>query len=165
MRNLMKMHLLKTLCLFFTISLCTTTAVIAQPYEPGQTVQSFSAADQHGTAFTFQPSETRFLLISHDMTTGKKANAALSALGKDHLPGKKAIYIANIHGMPGIGRFFAIPKMRKYAHRIILADDADLIAKFPQQEGKVTILKLASGLIQSIAYWTPETEPLDNFLK
>lgn len=161
----MKTNLLKTLWLFFTISLGATTAAIAQPYEPGQTVQSFSATDQHGTPFTFQPAETRFLLISHDMTTGKKANTALSALGKDHLPGKKAIYLANIHGMPGIGRFFALPKMRKYAHRIILGDDAGLIAKFPKQEGKVTVLKLASGRIQSIAYWNPESEPVDNVLK
>ena len=161
----MKTNLMALLSVLLTVTFCSTLSAIAQPYEPGQTVQSFSATDQHGTPFTFQPAETRFLLISHDMTTGKKANAALSALGKDHLPGKKAIYIANIHGMPGIGRFFAIPKMKRYAHRIILGDDADLIAKFPQQEGKVTILKLASGRIQSISYWNPESEPVDNFLK
>ena len=161
----MKMNLITILSVFFTVSFFSTISAIAQPYEPGQTVQSFSATDQHGTAFTFQPAETRFLLISHDMTTGKKANAALNALGKEHLPGKKAVYIANIHGMPGIGRFFAIPKMKKYAHQIILGDDADLIAKFPQQEGKVTVLKLSSGLVQSISYWNPESEPVDNFLK
>ena len=161
----MKMNLITILSVFFAVSLCSTLSASAQPYAPGQTVQSFTAADQHGTPFTFQPAETHFLLISHDMTTGKKANAALSALGKDHLPGKKAVYIANIHGMPGIGRFFAIPKMKRYAHQIILGDDADLIAKFPQQEGKVTVLKLSSGLIQSISYWTPESEPVDNYLK
>ena len=153
------------LSLFFAVTLCSTISANAQPYESGQTVQAFTAADQHGTPYTFQPAETRFVLISPDMAAGKKANAVLSALGKDHLPAKKAVYIANIHGMPGIGRFFAIPKMKKYAHRIILADDADLIAKFPQQEGKVTVLKLSSGLIQSISYWTPESEPVDNYLK
>lgn len=55
--------------------------------------------------------------------------------------------------------------LKKYAHHIILVDDADLIAKFPQQEGKVTVLKLASVRIQSISYWNPESEPVDNFLK
>jgi hypothetical protein len=161
----MKTNLMTLLSVFFAVSLCSTISASAQPYESGQSVQSFTAADQHGTPFTFQPAETRFILISHDMTTGKKANATLNTLGKDHLPGKKAIYIANIHGMPGIGRFFAIPKMKKYAHRIILVDDAALIAKFPQQEGKVTIFKLTSGRIQSISYWNPESEPVDNFLK
>ncbi len=161
----MKSNLLTLLSVLLTITFFSTLSAIAQPYEKGQTVEAFTAPDQHGTPFTFQPADTRFLLISHDMTVGKKANAALNTLGKDHLPGKQAIYLANIHGMPGIGRFFAIPKMKKYAHRIILVDDADLIAKFPQQEGKVTILKLASGRIQSISYWTPESEPVDNFLK
>ena len=161
----MKMNLITILSVFLTVSFFSTISANAQPYESGQTVETFSAADQHGTAYTFKPADTHFLLISHDMTTGKKANAALNALGKDHLPGKKAVYIANIHGMPGIGRFFAIPKMKKYAHQIILGDDAALIAKFPQQEGKVTVLKLASGRIQSISYWTPESEPVDNYLK
>ena len=161
----MKMNLITILSVFLTVSFFSTISANAQPYESGQTVETFSAADQHGTAYTFKPADTHFLLISHDMTTGKKANAALNALGKDHLPGKKAVYIANIHGMPGIGRFFAIPKMKKYAHQIILGDDADLIAKFPQQEGKVTVLKLASDRIQSISYWTPESEPVDNYLK
>lgn len=161
----MKSNLMTLLSVLLTVTFCSTLSAIAQPYEKGQSVEAFTAPDQHGTPFTFQPAETRFLLISHDMAAGKKANAALNTLGKDHLPGKKAIYIANIHGMPSIGRYFAIPKMKKYAHRIILADDAKLIAKFPQQEGKVTVLKLASGRIQSISYWNPESEPVDNVLK
>ena len=119
----MKTNLMTLLSVFLTVSFCSTISAIAQPYESGQTVQAFTAADQHGTPFTFQPAETRFILISHDMTTGKKANAVLNALGKDHLPAKKAVYVANIHGMPGIGRFFAIPKMKRYAHRIILGDE------------------------------------------
>ena len=161
----MKSNLMILLSVLLTVTFFSTQSAHAQPYEKGQTITFFTAADQHGTPFAFQPAETHFLLISHDMATGKKANATLSALGKDHLPAKQAIYIANIHGMPGIGRFFAIPKMKKYAHRIILLDDADLIAKFPQQQGKVTILKLASGRIQSISYWNPESESVDNFLK
>jgi hypothetical protein len=55
--------------------------------------------------------------------------------------------------------------LKKDTHRIILLDDAGLIAKFPQQEGKVTVLKLTSGRIQSISYWNPESDPVDNFLK
>lgn len=137
----------------------------ADPYAKGSTIKPFSAKDQHEQAYTFDAQATRYLLVSHDMDTGKKANGALTALGKDHLPGKKAIYIANIHGMPGIGRMFALPKMKKYSHRIILGDDAALIADFPEQAGKVTVLGLANGKVVSVGYWDPATEGVDNFLK
>lgn len=30
---------------------------------------------------------------------------------------------------------FALPKMKKYAHRIVLPDDAALIADFPEKKG------------------------------
>jgi hypothetical protein len=138
---------------------------LAAPYEAGSQVQSFTAKDQHENAFTLKPADTRFLLVSHDMETGKKANAALNALGKDYLSSKKAVYVANIHGMPGIGRMFAMPKMKKYAHRIILGDDEALIAKFPEQKGKVTVLKLDDGKVNSITYWTPGAETLNDSLK
>ncbi len=128
-------------------------------------MESFTAKDQHEQAFTLKPVTTSFLMVSHDMDTGKKANGVLNALGKDYLAGKKAVYIANIHGMPGIGRTFALPKMKKYAHRIILADDATLIALFPEQKGKVTVLALSDGKVTSIGYWTPGSESLDSALK
>jgi hypothetical protein len=67
--------------------------------------------------------------------------------------------------MPGIGRMFAMPKMRKYVHRIILGDDASLIAKFPEQKDKVTVLKLDGGKVNSITYWSPGAEAPDELLK
>lgn len=138
---------------------------LSAPYEKGGKVESFTAKDQHEQAFTFKPTETRYLLVSHDMDTGKKANTTLTALGKDYLGSKKAVYMANIFGMPGVGRMFAMPKMKKYTHRIILADDAALIARFPEQAGKVTVLALSGGKVQSVAYWTPGAEGLENYVK
>jgi hypothetical protein len=140
-------------------------AAQAAPYQTGDTVKAFTAKDQHEQAYTFDAKATRYLLVSHDMETGKKANGALTVLGKDHLSSKKAVYIANVHGMPGVGRMFALPKMKKYNHRIVLGDDAALIANFPEQKGKVTVLGLEDGKVRSIQYWDPATEGVNNFLK
>lgn len=128
-------------------------------------MESFAAKDQHDQWFTLEPEKLRYLLVSHDMETGKQANAVLTTLGKDYLTNKQAVYVANIHGMPGVGRMFAIPKMKKYAHRIILGDDAALIAKFPKQDGKVTVISLQSGKVSSVQYWTPAADSLDALLK
>lgn len=140
-------------------------SLLAAPYVVGDAVEVFSAKDQHGKEFTLEPGKVRFLLFSHDMDAGKAANVVLDRLGKDYLGTKGAVYVANIHGMPGIGRKFALPKMRKYAHRIVLGDDAALIGKFPGEKGKVAVLKLAGGKVASVAYWNPAVEELDEKLK
>lgn len=131
----------------------------ADTYSVGRTVAPFSAKDQFGAAFQLGP-ETRALLISFDMATGRKANAKLSALGKEFLPQRHAVYVANIEGMPAMGRMFALPKMRSYAHRIILADEAGLLTPFPRQEKRVTVLLLQKGKVKAIRYWDPEAEDL-----
>jgi hypothetical protein len=161
----MKSNFLRKLAISMAAMVFAMIPALSAPYEKGQAIEAFQSKDQHDNAFTFNPADTRFLLVSHDMDTGKKANAALTALGKDYLGSKKAIYMANIFGMPGIGRFFAIPKMKKYQHRIVLADDAALIARFPQQTGKVTVLTISAGKVESIAYWTPGAEVVDGYLK
>ena len=160
--NLVSLH--KTAAAL-ALTVLGTALALAAPYETGQRLEAFQAKDQHEQAFALQPAATRFLLVSHDMETGKKVNAQLTARGKDFLAGKKAVYLANIFGMPGIGRLFALPKMRKYAHQIILGDDAALIARFPQQPGKATVLALTDGKVQSISYWSPDTEGVDAYLK
>jgi hypothetical protein len=155
-------HRLITTAVITGLAICTAHAA---PYATGSKVEAFSAKTQHDKEFTFKPADTQFLLVTHDMETGKKANAILTTLGPDNLTNKKVVYLANIHGMPGVGRMFALPKMRKYSHTIILGDDAGLIAKFPEEKNKVTVLKLSDGKVTSVRYWDPGAEDVDGFLK
>ena len=155
-------HRLITTAVITGLAICTAHAA---PYATGSKVEAFSAKTQHDKEFTFKPANTQFLLVTHDMETGKKANAILTTVGPDKLTNKKVVYLANIHGMPGVGRMFALPKMRKYSHTIILGDDAGLIAKFPEEKNKVTVLKLSDGKVTSVRYWDPGAEDVDGFLK
>jgi hypothetical protein len=161
----MKSHIHKITIAALAVSCSVLGIAFAAPYAKGSKVEPFTAKDQHEQAFTLQPATTRFLLVTHDMETGKKANAVLNGLGKDYLTNKKAVYVANIHGMPGVGRMFAMPKMKKYVHRIILADDEALIAKFPEEKNKVTLLTIAGGKVTSVRYWSPGVDALDPLLK
>ena len=86
----------------------------------GDTVPALTAKDQHDKAFTLGD-EAGYLLVAFDMGTGKAANGRLEKKGATWLDEHQAVYVSNIHGMPGVGRMFALPKMRKYPHRIILA--------------------------------------------
>jgi hypothetical protein len=161
----MKTNLINKCAAVLLISLCCNASLSAEAYVNDQKIESFKAKDQYDVAYEFKPERMSYLLVSHDMDTGKKANAVLTTLGKDYLSNHKAAYLANIHGMPGIGRMFAIPKMKKYAHRIILGDDAALIAKFPEEVGKVTVIAISGGKVKSIAYWSPGETTLEDLLK
>ena len=165
MKNIMKSSSRHLIRFFSCLIISLYAAAFAAPCEVGKALAPFSAKDQHDQHFEFKSGALRYLLVSHDMDTGKRANAALHAAGADYLPGKRAAYLANIHGMPGIGRVFALPKMRKYCHRIILGDDAELITRFPEQTGKVTVLSLDGDKVTAIHFWTPESEPIDSMLK
>lgn len=134
-------------------------------YKKGSTVKAFSAKDQFDRAYTFRKG-TAYLLVSFDMESGKAANQALAAAPKNYLQSKKAVFVANIHGMPKVGRMFALPKMKKYQHTIVLGDSPDLLTPYPRQEGKVTVLKLdQAAKVQKISYWSPGTEKLADQLR
>lgn len=151
----MKQYLALCFCLvsMFAVSADETLKV-------GDPIPSFKAKDQHGTEFELTKGVHK-MFVSFDMSTGKEANAYFAGKGAELLKGGRAVYVSNIHGMPAIGRVFALPKMRKYPHRIILADAQDLLARYPQQKDRITILTLDPELkIAQITFWNPKEEPV-----
>jgi hypothetical protein len=124
----------------------------------GDTYPTFTTQDQHEVEFTLT-GEVQYLMISFDMTTGKKANAYLTEKSPDFFSSNKVVYMANIYGMPWIGRKFAMPKMKKYNHRILIADEEGLLDPVPTRDGEVTIVKLSSQQkIEKITFWNPKEE-------
>jgi len=129
--------------------------------EKGSSLPEFQATDQHEVDYPF-PGDTQFVAVTFTMSSGKKANKFFSGKGKDYLPANKAVFLSNIDGMPKVARVFAMPKMQKYPHRIMLADQKGLLDPFPQEKGMVTILTLDKNRkILDIKFWNPTsgTEP------
>jgi hypothetical protein len=144
-----------TLCLIFPLIALPLQGYCAEQLLPGDTFPGLQAEDQHGNPYLFSPG-TAAVLIAFDMKTGKRANKFFAEQGADFLPDQNAVYIANIYVMPGIGRMFALPKMRKYPHRIVLAQSQDLLLGFPHKADHITIIKLnEKGVVASIDYWQP----------
>lgn len=132
------------------------TAKPAEPYKAGDALAAFTTKDQHGKEYTFAPG-VKTVVIAFTMGVGKDTNRFLEKQPADFLETHGAIFIANIHGMPGIGRTFAMPKMRKYPHRILLADEEHFLDRYPKEDGKVTVLRLgAAGTITAIEFVDPE---------
>jgi hypothetical protein len=137
---------------------CLTVSAWAGELAVGDAVPAFSAKDQFGKAFKFEAG-LRFLLLGFDMGTGKQANQKLAELGAGWLEKHGATYVLDIHTMPAVARFFALPKMQKYPHRIVLAETESLLAAFPHQPEKITVLALTpAGKIREFRYWNPAAE-------
>ena len=116
--------------------------------------------DQHGVAYPITD-EVKHVAVAFTMSVGKSANKYFAEKGADFLPDNNSVFIANIYGMPAIGRFFAMPKMQKYPHRIMLADADGLLDDFPQKDDCVTVFDLdKAGKIKAIRYWDPKSGEL-----
>lgn len=151
---------LTSLSLFMMSILLSASVSATELLSAGDQFPGLQAQDQHGNAYQFEAG-TRTLLVAFDMAAGKSASKYLAKQDPDFLNDNGIIYVANIYGMPGIGRFFALPKMRKYPYRIVLADGEHLLDPFPRKQDHVTVVHLdQSAEIQSIDFWNPKTETL-----
>ena len=140
-------------------------SVHASELAVGDPVPAFSAKDQVGKEFQSR-SGLRFLLLGFEMSASKAANGRLAGLGAGWLEQQHAAYVLDIHTMPAVARFFALPKMRKYPQRIVLGEDEKLLAAFPRKPDRITVLVLTpEGRIQEIRYWNPAADAPDMVLK
>lgn len=136
----------------------------ADELKQGDVIPQFSAKDQFGKTFKFEAG-TRFLLLGFDMSGSKLASKKLAKKGAGWLANHKAVFVLDIHTMPAIARFFALPKLKKYPERIVLVEDKKTLANFPRRSESITVLTLTpEGKIKDIQYWNPASNAVDQFV-
>ena len=120
-------------------------------FEINQNINSFSLADQFDKIHTVN-ANVKTIIVSFEKGTGADINEFLNNKPADFLQKNNAVFIANISGMPSIiTKLFALPKMKKYKHSILLIYDEN-DTRFLQKEDKSTVYKLENGVIKSIFY-------------
>ena len=138
------------------VVLSAATAFAAELYKVGDTFAPFTTKDQHEKDYTFAAGP-RLVIVSFEMSEGKAANGFFAEKGAAFLDEQKTVFIANIHGMPGVGRFFALPKMKRYPHRILLADAGTFLERYPREDKKLTVIRLEeTGVVAAIEFIDPE---------
>lgn len=145
--------------------LSTVLLSAATEYQVGDPFEPIFVKDQHERdAEVSAANGIRHFIVSFTMGSGKKANQYLEKKGSTWLEDNQAAFLANIYGMPAVGRFFALPKMQKYPHRILLGDNENLLDRYPMQDGKLTVLDLdRDGIITAIRFLDPGKD-LDSLL-
>ncbi|MDD2782373.1 hypothetical protein [Sulfuricurvum sp.] len=124
----------------------------AAPYKVGQSVMPLDLSDQHGKRVTLKVMP-KTLIMAFEKGTGATVNEYLTVQEKGYLTKHKAAFVADISQMPKfITESFALPKMRKYTHRVLLIQDEEQGLNFPYQEGKITVMKFRGNFLTKIDF-------------
>lgn len=121
-------------------------------YKVGESIQPLTLKDQFGKNHPLKEMPHTLIMV-YEKGTAATVNEYLAAQDKGYLSGHNASFIADISGMPTfISNAFAIPKMQKYPHIVLLIDDEELGLKFPGKEEKITVIKFKGNVVESIDY-------------
>ncbi len=114
--------------------------------------------DQHDQTVAINE-QTNLVLFAAGKSTSALMSKVLEDLPPTTLKDKKAIYVADISGMPSfITKMVAIPKMQKRPYTIAILRDEAQSKLFPQKDDAITIIKLKSGKITEITFVTKQEE-------
>lgn len=140
------------------ITMVLALSVWAAPYKVGQSIMPLDLTDQFGKRSTLKVMP-KTLIMAFEKGTGATVNEYLTAQEKGYLAKNKAAFVADISQMPKfITESFALPKMRKYTHRVLLIQDEEQGLNFPYQEGKITIMKFRGNFLTKIDFIDNEAD-------
>jgi len=135
---------------FFMI-LTFISALSASDFILGGQLPTLTYPDQFEKPHTIG-SNIHTIIVSFEKATGADMNAFLKAHQPDYLAKHHAVFIANISEMPSlITKLFAMPKMRKYKHTILIINDEDN-HQFLHKEDKITVYTIENGFIKDINF-------------
>ena len=127
------------------------TSLSANDYFQNGKLQTFTLPDQFEKIHTVDKS-VRTIIVTFEKSTGADMNSFLNEQQPDFLQKHNAVFVANISKMPSlITKLFAMPKMKKYKHTILIINDEEN-HQFLYQKDKITVYTLDKGVVTSIDY-------------
>ncbi len=126
--------------------------VTAEPLGVGATLPALTLEDQHGESHTLDAS-VRLVIFTREMDAGDVVKEVLAERGGEVLAERSAVYVADVHGMPGlIRRLFALPAMRRRPYAMWLDTEGDATADFPSVDGKPTLLFVEALQVKDVQH-------------
>jgi len=133
-------------------------SLFGTPYKMGQSVMPLDLQDQFGKRTTLK-AMPKTLIMAFEKGTGATVNEYLVTQDKGYLKKNNAAFVADISQMPNfITEAFALPKMRKYAHTVLLIRDEEQGSRFPAEEEKITVMKFRGNFLTQIQFISTTAE-------
>lgn len=126
--------------------------VMAAPIEAGSNAPAIALRDQHDKPVVVDRS-TSFLVFAAERPVSDWVNKTFTAQGTGALVRVRAVYVADISGMPTlITNTFALPKWKQLPFPIGLARDATQVADIPRRPGQATVVALKDGVVAQLQF-------------
>lgn len=126
----------------------------AHALENGERLAPWTLSDQFDRPYTLDD-QLHILLVTRSMDGAKLVKAALDGRPTGYLEARRALFVADISGMPGlIGKLFAIPAMRDYRYRVLLDREAQVVPQYAAPEEGVLWLQLEQGVLRERRLFT-----------
>jgi hypothetical protein len=130
---------------------CGSPTPPASTYGAGARLPRATLFDQFGVEHTLDES-LGLVLFSRDMDGGAILREVL-ARDPDALQKLRAVYVADISGMPGvIANTMAVPRMRKRPYPTLLDRDGEVSAAFPSRPGNATLIWLEQLRVRAVLH-------------
>jgi len=105
------------------------------------------------------PKKTKLVIVAFEKDTGALVNEYLNTQNPFYLPRNNSVFIADISKMPSvITSMFALPKLQKYKHLIYLHYDDKFKNIVPNEEQKITLLRVEDSKIKEISFISTQQE-------
>ena len=132
---------------------CASDPPPVEPLQVGSLLAVATLYDQHEKPHRIDE-HVRAVFFAREMEGGKVIRALLDEEGPEFLEKHRAVYVADISGMPSlIANMIAIPKMkRERPYPTLLDRNGETTAPYPSEEGRVTVLLLDKLRVEAIIY-------------
>jgi hypothetical protein len=140
---------------FFALSCLASNDSV---YKTGDSFLGFQATDQHGTAFIFKPGDAKFVIFNTPGASGESPQPK----DPDWFSKHRALLVVNLSRFSSFKRRIAHSRLKSKPFQVLAVDDKEVAARFPEQNGKLTVLKLDNrGGITEVRFAIPGKELQD----
>ena len=138
---------MKKLLLMVMLLIVSASVSMAEMAEIGKPFPSYTLEDQFGQTNTLS-TDTRFVIVASEKDVSGKVNDWLKPKAPDYLAAHKTEYVSDIEPMPGIiTTLFAMPKMKKYPFKLLLATEKSFAATYPKEKGRIALFVLDANQV------------------
>ncbi len=125
--------------------------LLAQSFQEGVSISPFSVKDQFEKNLSID-ANTKEIIIAFAQEQGNVMKTFLEA-NPNYLSQNNAVYLMDATKVPSmVLSMFMLPKFKKYPYTIGVVEDEKMVATFPFQEGKLTVITLENLTIKAISF-------------